>query len=157
MKLKYFSFYQLLFSPPLQDSLNGLPDFALSSLLCLGLAVLTLWVLAYALHSVSWNSGDHLARRFRTIFGSVTAKIEMQSASSSIMLAMSGLTVGQACRKFICLHVFHAFDFLMYLIIFPKWRNLFFWPCTSLILFSVVVPSSNFQEVLILHEILVDS
>lgn len=49
MKLKSFSFYQLLFSLPLQDSLNGLPDFALSSLLCLGLAVLTLWVLAYAL------------------------------------------------------------------------------------------------------------
>lgn len=151
MKLKPFSFYQLLFSPPLQDSLNGLPDFALSSLLCLGLAVLTLWVLAYALHSVSWNSGDHLARRFRTIFGSVTAKIEMQSASLSTVLAMSGLTAGQAYMKFICLCVFCAFAFLMYLIIFPKWLKFFFWPCASLILFYVAVPSTNFQEVLVLH------
>lgn len=87
--LNYFNYCQVkneayvffstsfFFPPPLQDSLNGLPDFALSSLLCLGLAVLTLWVLAYALHSVSWNSGDHLARRLRTIFGSVTAKIEI--------------------------------------------------------------------------------
>lgn len=121
-----FFFYQLLFSPPLQDGINGLPDFALSSLHCLGLAVLTLWVLAYSLHSVSWNPDDHLAGRFRSIFGSVTAKIKMQSASSSIMLDMSGLTVGQAYMRFICLCMFCSFAFLIYLIIFPKWLKKLF-------------------------------
>lgn len=107
----FFSPTSCFFSPPFQDDLSGLPNSALSSLHCLGLAVLTLWLLAYALRSVSWNPDDRLSRRFRSIFGSVTAKIEMQSASPSIMLGMSGLTVGQTYMTFICLCVFCSFAF----------------------------------------------
>lgn len=59
------------------------------------------------------------------IFGSVTAKIEMQSASSSIVLSVSELTVGEVYMRFVCLSVFYGFAFLMYLIIFPKWLKFF--------------------------------
>lgn len=79
----FFSLTSFFFPHPLQDGINGSADFALSSLHCLGLAILTLWVLAYALHSISWNPDDHLARRLWSNFSSVIVKIEMQSASCS--------------------------------------------------------------------------
>lgn len=120
MKLNFFFPTGFFFSPPWQDGINKLPDFALSASPKQCQEVLTLRVLAYALHSVSSNLGDHLARGFRGILGSVTAKSEMQSASSSIMLDVSGLTVGQAYMRFICLCVFCPFAFFIYLIIFPK-------------------------------------
>lgn len=61
--------YQFFLFPTLQDGINGQPAFVLFSLHCLGLAVLAFWVLAYALHSVSWNPGDHLAKRVQHYFG----------------------------------------------------------------------------------------
>lgn len=81
---------------------------------------------------------DRFAGRFRSIFGSVTAKIAMQSASPGIRLGMSGLTLA----------------FQIFLIIFPKWLKNLFWPWTSLIFLYVAVPSTNSQEILVLHGVL---
>lgn len=114
-----FSYPFSLF-PALQGGINGQSAFALISLHCLGRAVLAFWVVAYALHSVLWNLGDHLAKGFSIVLGLITVKIEMPSAPSSIMLGMSRLTVGQAYMRFLCLRVLCAFGFLIYVIIFPK-------------------------------------